>query len=143
MLFWFGHGCSGNRRQVKDGCYYGLGHGCSGKRRQVEHGCYYGLSMDALVNAGKSNKDVMMVWAWMLLQPQASRTRMLFWFGHGCSGNRMLLDHERYYACSAVIMPRCLAHVDASTSKARSKLLPDGAGFSRAPHMALEPCAKL
>ena len=24
-------------------------------------------------------------------------TGVLAWFGHGCSGNRMLLKHERYY----------------------------------------------
>ena len=28
-------GCSGNRRQVEHGCYYGFGHGCSCNRRQV------------------------------------------------------------------------------------------------------------
>ena len=63
-----GHGCSGNRRQVEHGCYYGLSHGCCGNRRQVEHGCYYGLGMDAVVTAGKSNRDAIMVWA------QGSRT---------------------------------------------------------------------
>ena len=24
-------------------------------------------------------------------------TGVLAWFGHGCSGSRMLLKHERYY----------------------------------------------
>ena len=29
------------------------------------------------------------------------RTRTLLWFGLGCSGNRMLLEHERYYGLGA------------------------------------------
>ena len=44
----------------------------------VPHGRYYGLGMDAIVM-------------------YALGTRTLFWFGHGCSGHRMLLDHRRYY----------------------------------------------
>ena len=27
----------------------------------------------------------------------ALETRTLLWFGHGCTGNRMLSKHERYY----------------------------------------------
>ena len=29
------------------------------------------------------------------MKPYALRTRTLLWFGHGCSGHRMLLEHER------------------------------------------------
>ena len=38
-----------------------------------------------------------MVWAWMLCDPNAIGTRTLLWFGHGCCGNRMQLEHGRYY----------------------------------------------
>ena len=38
-----------------------------------------------------------MVWAWILWLPYALETQTLLWVGHGCSGYRMLLDHERYY----------------------------------------------
>ena len=41
----------------------------------LEHGCYYGLGMDALVNV-------------------CSRTWMLFWLGHGCSGTYMLSNMD-------------------------------------------------
>ena len=35
-----------------------------------------------------------MVWAWAL------ETRTLFWSGHGCSDDPMLLERERYYGLS-------------------------------------------
>ena len=35
--------------------------------------------------------------AWMLWLPYALDTRTRFWFGHGCSGHRVLLIHERGY----------------------------------------------
>ena len=38
-----------------------------------------------------------MVWAWMLWSPSALGTRTELWFGHGCSGHRLLLEHERNY----------------------------------------------
>ena len=38
-----------------------------------------------------------MVWAWMLWSPYALGTQTEVWFGHGCSGHRMLLEHERNY----------------------------------------------
>ena len=41
----------------------------------LEHGCYYGLGIDALVNV-------------------CCRTWMLVWFGHGCSGKRMLTNMD-------------------------------------------------
>ena len=34
-----------------------------------------------------------MVWAWTY----ALGTRTELWFGHGCSGHPMLLEHERNY----------------------------------------------
>ena len=39
-----------------------------------------------------------MLWAWTQRQPYALGTRTLSCFGHGCSGNRMLSEHERYHA---------------------------------------------
>ena len=77
-LLWFGHGCS---------CHHML----------LEHERCYGLGMDALVTVCSWNTNVTMVWAWMLWSPYALGTRTLLWFGHGCSGHRMLLEHERYY----------------------------------------------
>ena len=147
-----------------------FGHGCSSYRMLSKHERCYGLGMDAPVTVCSRNTNVIMVWAWMLQLSCALETRTLLWFGHGCSSYRVLSKHERYYglgmgapvivcsrntnvimvsvsyahpACSAVIMTRCLAPVDASTSGARSKWPPVSAGFSRALHMALEPCAKL
>ena len=74
-----------------------LGHGCSGPCMVLEHQRYYSLGMDALVIVCSWNTNVIMVWAWMLWSPYALRTRTLSWFGHGCSGHRMLFEHERYH----------------------------------------------
>ena len=63
----------------------------------LEHERYYGLGMDAVVIVCSRNMNVIMVWTWMLWSPYALGTRTLLWFGHGCSGNRMLSKHERYY----------------------------------------------
>ena len=41
-----------------------------------------------------------MVWAWMPWLPYVSGPRTLLWFGHGWTGYRVLLDHERYYDLS-------------------------------------------
>ena len=62
-----------------------------------KHERYYGLGMDALVIVCSQNTNVIMVWAWMLWYSYALKTRTLLWVGHGCSGNRMLSKHERYY----------------------------------------------
>ena len=35
--------------------------------------------------------------AWMLWCTHALETQRLLWFGHGCYGEVMLLEHERYY----------------------------------------------
>ena len=43
-----------------------VGHGCSSDRMLAKHERYYGLDMDALVSGCSRNKNVIMVWAWML-----------------------------------------------------------------------------
>ena len=72
-----------------------FGHGCSSERMLLARN--YGLGMDALVSGCSRITNVMMVWAWMLWSPYAMGTRRELWFGHGCSGERMLLEHERNY----------------------------------------------
>ena len=74
-----------------------FGHGCFGQRMLSEHERYYGLGMDALVSVCSRNTKVIMVWAWMLWSPYALETRTELRFGHGCSGQRMLSEYERYY----------------------------------------------
>ena len=131
---WFGHGCYSDRMLLEHERYYGLGmgatmtvcssntnvlmvwawalwspcalgtrtfswfgHGCSGQRMLLEHERYYGLGMDATVTVCSWNTNVISVWAWVLWSPRAFGTRTFSWFGHGCSGQRMLLEHERFY----------------------------------------------
>ena len=77
-----------------------FGHGCFGQRMLSEHEHYYGLSMDALVSVCPRNTNAIMVWAWMLWSAYALGTRTLLWFEHGCFGQRMPSEHERYYALS-------------------------------------------
>ena len=148
-LSWFGHGCSGNRRRLEQERYHGLGmgavatvcsrntnvimvwawmlwqpyalrtrtlswfgHGRSGNRRRLEQERYHGLGMDALATVCSRNTNVIMVWAWMLWQPYALRTRTLSWFGHGRSGNRRRLEQERYHGLGmdalATVCSSCL-----------------------------------
>ena len=57
----------------------------------------YGLGMDALVTVCSWNTNGIMVWAWMLWSLYVLETRTALWFGHGGSGDRMLLEHERNY----------------------------------------------
>ena len=73
-----------------------FGHGCSGHRVLSEHERSHGLGMGALVSVCSWNTNVIMVWAWVLQCRYALGTRTLLWFGHGCSSDRMLLEHERY-----------------------------------------------
>ena len=131
---WFGHGCSGHRMLSERERNYGLGmdalvivcswntsgvmvwawmlwspyalrartelwfgHGCSGHRVLLEHERNYGLGMDALAIVCSWNTIVITAWAWMLWSPYALGTRTELWFGHGCSGHRMLLERERNY----------------------------------------------
>ena len=74
-----------------------FGHGCSGHRMLLEHEQKFGLGMDALVIVCSGNTKGIMVWAWMLWSSYALGTRTGLWFGHGCSGQRMLWEHERDY----------------------------------------------
>ena len=64
----------------------------------LKHERYYVLGMDALVSRCSRKTKVTMLWAWILWLAGALGTRALLWFGHGCSGYHMLLEHERYYA---------------------------------------------
>ena len=81
-----------------------FGHGCSGHRMLSEHERYYGLGMDALVIVCSWNTNVIMAWARMLWSSYALGTRTLSWFGHGCSGHRMLSEHERSYGLGMVAL---------------------------------------
>ena len=72
-------------------------HGCLGQRMLSEHERYYGFGMDALVSVCSRNTNFILVLAWMLWSAYALGTRTLFWFWHGCFGQRMLSEHERYY----------------------------------------------
>ena len=72
--------------------------GCSGQRMLLEYERNYDLGMDALVSVCARNTNGIMVCAWMLWSAYALGTRTGLWFGHGCSGQRMLLEHERNYA---------------------------------------------
>ena len=72
-------------------------HGCSGQSMLLEHARNYGLGMDALDSGCSWNTNGVMVWAWMLWSAYALGTRTGLWFEHGCSGHRMLLEHERSY----------------------------------------------
>ena len=74
-----------------------FGHGCNGHHMLLEHEQKYDLGMDALVTVCFWNTNVIMVWVWMQRSPYALGTRTELWFGHGCSGHRMLLEHERNY----------------------------------------------
>ena len=63
----------------------------------LEHERNYGLGMDSLVSVCTWNTNGIMVWAWILWGSYALGTRTELWFGHGFSGDRMLLEHERNY----------------------------------------------
>ena len=102
-LLIFGHGCSGDpmlleheRHSLRELLWFGLG--CSHDCVLLEHERYYGLGMDALMTACSWRTNVIMVWAWMLKWPYALGTRTLLWFWRGCSGDGMLLEHERNYS---------------------------------------------
>ena len=73
-----------------------FGHGCSSYRMLWEHKRYYGLGMKTLVIVCTGNTNDIVVWAWMLWLSYALGTRPILWFGHGCSGDGMLWEHERY-----------------------------------------------
>ena len=94
---WFGHGCSVKRDALGTRPELWFGHGCSGQLMLLEHDRNYGLGMDALVSVCSWNTTGILVWAWMLWSADALGTRTELWFGHGCSGRRMLLEHDRNY----------------------------------------------
>ena len=133
-LLWFGHGCTGHRVLVDHECHYGLdmdalvtvcswttnvimvwawmhwspcargpqtslwfGHGCTGHRVLVDQKRHYGLGMDALVAVCSWTTNIIMDWAWMHWSPCARGPETSLWFGHECTGHRVLVDHEHYY----------------------------------------------
>ena len=74
-----------------------FGHGCSGQRMLLQHERNYGLGLDALLSVCSWNTNGIMVRAWILCSAYALGTRTELWFGHGCSGQRMILEHERNF----------------------------------------------
>ena len=72
-----------------------FGHGCTGSRMLLEQERNYCLAIDALVAVCSWNTNGIMVWALMHWFAHALGTRTESWFGHGCSAERMLLEHER------------------------------------------------
>ena len=77
-----------------------FGHGCAGHRVLADHERHYGLGMDALVTVCSWTTNVIMVWARMHWSPCVRGPRTLLWFGHGCTGHRVFVNHERYYGLS-------------------------------------------
>ena len=75
--------------------------GCSSHCILLEHDRNSGLDMDATVTVFSWNTNGIMVWAWMLQLPYSCGNILLkgteLWFGHGCSGHRILLEYERNY----------------------------------------------
>ena len=90
------HGCSCERMLLEHERYYG-GIAC---RMLLAHERYYGLDMDALLTVCSWNTNVIMQWAWMHCLLYALGIRTLLWFGHGCSGEHMLLEHGGGCTCS-------------------------------------------
>ena len=54
------------------------------------------------------NMNVVMVWAWVLWSPYALGTGTILWFGHGCCGHRMLLEHELHLWFGHVCFGHCI-----------------------------------
>ena len=67
----------------------------------------YGLAMDALVSVCSWNNNGIMVWAWMHWLAYALGTPTELWFGHGCSGERMLLARKRYGLAMDALVSVC------------------------------------
>ena len=61
----------------------------------LEHERNYDLGMNALAGVCSWNTNGAMFWAWMLWSADALGTRTELCFGHGRSGQRMLLEQER------------------------------------------------
>ena len=64
----------------------------------LEREGHYDLGMDALVTVCSWRTKVIMLWAWMLWSAYVLGTPTKSCFGHGYSGNRMLLEQGGYYA---------------------------------------------
>ena len=79
-----------------------FGHRCSGHCVLLEHEWNYALGMKARVTVCSWNTNGIMLWAWMLWSPYTLGTRTALrtelCFGHGRSGHRILLEHERISA---------------------------------------------
>ena len=67
------------------------------QRMLLEHEGSSGLGMKSLMTVCSQNTNGIIVWAWMLWSAHALPTQTELWFGHGCSGHRMLSEHERNY----------------------------------------------
>ena len=109
---WFGHGCSGQRtHQNTNGNMVWAWMLWSAHSSKHE-----GNSGLGMVSVCSWNTKGIMVWAWMLWSAHSSKhgghyglgmdalvsvcswnTKGIMWFGHGCSGQRVLLEHERKY----------------------------------------------
>ena len=114
----FGHGCSDHRMLLE-----WFGHGCSDHRMLLEQERYYGLGMDALVIVCSWNTNGIMVWACMLWSSYALGTGTLLWFGHGCSGHRMLCGRLHMAAtgfpCAPTLEPHQLQRNLVGTTERR------------------------
>ena len=98
---WVGHGCSAYASGTRVQLWFW--HGCSGQRMLLEHERNHGFGMDALVSVCSWKTNGIMVLAWMLWSAYALGTRTELWFGHGCSGQRMLLEDERNYGLGMML----------------------------------------
>ena len=109
-----------------------FGHGRIANRMLSEHERYPAEGMGASPTVCSRNTNVFMLWAWAHRQPYAlgTRTGIMLWawahrqpyalgtrtlscFGHGRTGNPVLLEHERYHglgmaalasACSSCLL---------------------------------------
>ena len=117
-LLRFGHGCSDHRMPLE-----WFGHGCSDHRMLLEQERYYGLGMDALVIVCSWNTNGIMVWECMLWSSYALGTGTLLWFGHGCSGHRMLCGRLHMAAtgfpCAPTLEPHQLQRNLVGTTERR------------------------
>ena len=96
---WFGLGCSGHRMLLKHERNFGC-HGCSSDHMLLERQQNYGSGMDVLVTVCPWTTNEMMVRSWNgmnALVAACSCNRSESMVGHGCSGHRMRLEHERNY----------------------------------------------
>ena len=74
---------------------YALGTSCAFRIDVLATLCFSNVGIDALVTLCSRNKSAIMLWAWMLWSQNALGTRTESCFGHGCSGDCTLWQHER------------------------------------------------